>query len=47
MLDSEAITVVVSFTGGNGTADMVERATLKGIPVIDSETVELWILSTL
>lgn len=33
MLDSEAIDVVVSFPGGNGTADMVRRATRAGIPI--------------
>ena len=38
MLDSEAIDLVVSFPGGNGTADMVKRALKRGIPVIDSET---------
>ena len=40
MLDSEAIDMVVSFPGGRGTADMVRRAKAKGIPVIDSETIQ-------
>lgn len=35
MLDSEAIDMVVSFPGGRGTADMVKRATAKGIPVVE------------
>jgi hypothetical protein len=39
MLDSEPVDMVVSFPGGRGTADMVRRATQKGIPVIVAETV--------
>lgn len=41
MLDSEAIDMVVSFPGGNGTADMIKRAKARGINVVDSETVIL------
>jgi hypothetical protein len=36
MLDSEpGITQVIAFPGGRGTADMVERAKRKGIPVLE------------
>jgi hypothetical protein len=33
MLTEEAIDLVIAFPGGNGTADMVRKAIVKGVPV--------------
>ena len=35
MLDESQPDLVIAFPGGRGTADMVERATLAGVPVLE------------